>query len=381
MRHFPENSIDLVYLDPPFFSNRKYEVIWNDGYELRAFEDRWKGGVNNYVGWMAERIREIHRVLKEDGLMYLHCDYYAGHYLKVECDKIFGYGNFRNEIIWCYSGGGIPKKDFPNKHDTIFRYSKSKDYKYYPEYKEYSEGTQERGRTQIKGKYFDEGLRKEGTPITDWWTDIKYIHSPTDYERLGYPTQKSEELLSRIIKTSSDANDIVLDPFCGCGTAIASAQKMKDKKDKPVPRRWIGIDVSPTACKLMAKRMKAITGKNPAMIGMPKSVADLHKLQPFDFQNWVMDKLYARVNPRKTGDMGIDGYYLDGSPIQVKQSEDVHRPVVDSMEAVLHRIGKTKGVIVAFSFTKGSYEEVANAKNNQGLEITLKTVEEILNET
>ncbi|MGI0068815.1 MAG: DNA methyltransferase [Nitrosopumilaceae archaeon] len=358
--------------------------MWNDGYEIRAFEDRWKGGVNNYVGWMAKRLSECHRVLKKNGLMYLHCDYYAGHYLKVECDKIFGYNNFRNEIIWCYSGGGIPKKDFPNKHDTIFRYSKTNDYKYYPEFKAYSEGTVERGRTAVKAKFFENGvpkLRKEGTPITDWWTDIKYIHSPTDYEKLGYPTQKSEELLTRIIKISSDADDIVLDPFCGCGTAIASAQKMTDKDGKPAPRRWIGIDVSPTACKLMAKRMKKITGTNPNMIGMPKSLADLKKLQPFEFQNWVMDKLYARVSPRKVGDMGIDGFYIDGSPIQVKQSGDVSRPVVDAMEAVLGRIDKKKGVIVAYSFSKGAYEEVARAKREQGLEITLKTVNEILSET
>ncbi len=381
LRHFPENSVDLIYLDPPFFSNKQYEVIWNDGYELRAFEDRWKGGVSNYVGWMVERLRECHRVLKNDGLLYLHCDWHAGHYLKVECDKIFGYENFRNEIVWCYSGGGTPRNDFPSKHDTIFRYSKTKDYTYYPEYKPYSEGTLQRGRTQVKGKYFDEGLRKAGTPVTDWWTDIKYIHSPTDYERQGYPTQKSEELLTRIIKTSSDPDDIVLDPFCGCGTAIAAAQKMKDEKDQPEPRRWIGIDVSPTACKLMAKRMKSITKKEATVIGLPKSVADLRNLQPFEFQNWVMEKLYARVNPKKVGDLGIDGYYIDGSPIQVKQSDQVTRPVVDAMEAAMQRIGQKKGIIVAFSFTKGTYEEVARVKLEQGLEITLKTVEEILKET
>jgi len=113
----------------------QYEVIWNDGYEIRAFEDRWKGGVQHYVAWMVERIEQCYRVLRKTGLFYLHCDWHAGHYLKVECDKIFGYGNFRNEIVWCYSGGGIPRRDFPSKHDTIFRYSKSDKYTYHPEYK------------------------------------------------------------------------------------------------------------------------------------------------------------------------------------------------------------------------------------------------------
>lgn len=106
LRHFPENCVDMVYADPPFFSNEQYEVIWGDGYELRAFEDRWKGGIQNYIAWMKERIIECHRVLKDTGLFYLHCDWHAGHYLKVMCDEIFGYNNFRNEIVWCYSGGG-----------------------------------------------------------------------------------------------------------------------------------------------------------------------------------------------------------------------------------------------------------------------------------
>jgi hypothetical protein len=124
-----------------------------------------------------------------------------------------------------------------------------------------------------------------------------------------------------------------------------------------------------------------LLGAKFSEIGLPKTTAELKALQPFEFQNWVMEKLYARVNPRKTGDMGIDGYYIDGSPIQVKQSEDIGRNVVDNFETAMQRIGKNKGVIVAFSFGKGAHEEVARAKLEQGLEITLKTVEEILKET
>ncbi len=250
MTKFPDACVDLIYADPPFFSNQNYEVSKEDAYGTRGFEDRWIGGIQTYISWMVARIEQIHRILKGSGLFYLHCGIHASHYLKIECDRIFGYDNFRNEIIWCYSGGGIPKKDFPNKHDIIFRYSKSKDYIYNPEYKPYTPGTVQRGRTPIKGKYYSEGLRKEGTPITDWWTDIKYIHSPTDKERLGYPTQKSEALLERIIKSSSNINDIVLDPFSGSGTTIAVAHKLA--------RRWIGIEISTVACNLMRDRMKGL---------------------------------------------------------------------------------------------------------------------------
>jgi hypothetical protein len=218
-------------------------------------------------------------------------------------------------------------------------------------------------------KYLDEA---EGLLLQDIWVDVPPVQAHAE-ERLGYPTQKPEKLLERIITVSSNPTDIVLDPFCGCGTAIAVAHKLG--------RRWVGIDVSPTACKLMVKRMHRITRTNINIVGLPKTLSDLKKLHPFEFQNWVMDKLYARVNPRKTGDMGIDGYYLDGTPIQVKQYDNVGRVDVDKFETAIQRAGRNKGVIVAYSFGKGAYEEVARVKSEAGLEIILKTAEEILKET
>ncbi|MDH5460207.1 MAG: site-specific DNA-methyltransferase, partial [Candidatus Bathyarchaeota archaeon] len=125
---FPECSIDLIYVDPPFFSNRQYEIIWGNGYEFRAFEDRWKGGIKNYIAWMEPKIRECHRVLKPTGTMYLHCDWHANAHLRILMDKIFGENYFKNEIIWYYRGGGVPKKDFARRHDTILRYIKSNKY-------------------------------------------------------------------------------------------------------------------------------------------------------------------------------------------------------------------------------------------------------------
>ena len=392
-RHIPDNSIDLIYADPPFFSNKQYEVIWGDGYELRAFEDRWKGGINNYLAWMEPRLRQCHRVLKKTGSFYLHCDYHASHYLKVRMDRIFDESKFRNEIIWFYGPKASQKYPaFQKKHDTIFLYTKTDNFTFNQMLQEYSKATlaerktrfkfkDEKGRYRMttrrdsKGKkYRAKVYLHKGVAMADVW-DVPIIN-PTSKERLGYPTQKPEALLERTIQASSNPMDIVLDPFCGCGTTIAVAHKLG--------RRWIGIDVSPTACKLMAKRMRNIGFTKIKIIGLPRTVEELKALQPFEFQNWVFEKLHGRVNPRKVGDMGIDGWVELDVPTQVKQSEKVGRNVVDKFETAIRRYGKKKGVIVAFSFTKDAYDEVARVKlldEMNRLEIKLKTVEEILRET
>ncbi|MDR0328946.1 MAG: hypothetical protein LBI05_11685, partial [Planctomycetaceae bacterium] len=126
MKTLEKESVDLIYLDPPFFSNRNYEVIWGDEGEIRSFKDRWAGGIEHYIAWLKERVELMYRLLKKTGSIFLHCDWHANAYIRVEIlDKIFGRKNFRNEIIWCYNVGGKSKTDFANKHDTIYRYSKS----------------------------------------------------------------------------------------------------------------------------------------------------------------------------------------------------------------------------------------------------------------
>ncbi|MCP8304180.1 MAG: restriction endonuclease [archaeon] len=163
--------------------------------------------------------------------------------------------------------------------------------------------------------------------------------------------------------------DIILDPFCGCGTAIVVAHKLG--------RRWIGIDVSPTACDLMETRMRKI-GAKPVLVGMPMTEDDLRKIQPFEFQNWVCKRLFGRISKRKSSDMGIDGYTFEGHPIQVKQSDNVGRNVVDNFETAMRRAKKNIGVIVAFSFSKGAYEEIARAKLHGNLDIRAITIKELL---
>lgn len=367
--------MDLIYLDPPFFSNKNYEVIWGDGYELRAFKDRWKGGIQNYLKWMVERLRDCHHVLKDTGSIYLHCDWHAGHYLKVEMDRIFGYNNFRNEIVWCYSGPSNSTNDFPKKHDTIFRYTKTNTFSFSSQHTSHKSGIHNKGSLFNAKDNKNDILREReqiGKLIEDWWVDIPTGAHISKHERLGYPTQKPEALLERIIKSSSNPTDIVLDPFCGCGTAIAVAQKLG--------RRWIGIDVSPSACKLMASRLRklGVSIGDKDIVGLPHTIDGIKSMEPFEFQNWVCQKLNARVSQKKTGDMGIDGIIIDGRPLQVKQSENIGRQVIDLFETSLRRVKKDSGVIVALSFGKGAYEEVARAKLRDNIHIELKTVNELL---
>ena len=207
----------------------------------------------------------------------------------------------------------------------------------------------------------------------DVWTDIPPIQSQSK-ERMGYPTQKPVALLERIISISANKEDIVLDPFCGCGTTLVAAQKLK--------RKWIGIDISPTACKLMKKRIQKEFKINVQLIRGEVDLNYVKKLPPFEFQNWVVvDKFLGTVSRTKSGDFGVDGstpQIMGGCPIQVKQSENIGRNVVDNFETAMRRLNKKKGFIVAFSFGSGAIEEVARAKNQEGIEIILRTVKELL---
>jgi DNA modification methylase len=391
---FPEQSVDLIYVDPPFFSNRHYEIIWGNGYELRAFEDRWKGGINNYIAWMEPKIRECHRVLKETGSMYLHCDWHANAHLRILMDKIFGENMFRNAIVWHYSGWNKKNKwNFNSRHDTILFYAKSEKQLFYSwtrpwaSKQEYVKVRKQKIRVDPKTKKeyvlsdagngkrvmrFLEDAVKSGAYVDDVW-DIDKLNNSAK-EAIGYPTQKPEALLERIISASSNPMDIVLDPMCGCGTAIATAHKLG--------RRWIGIDVSPVACKVMVSRMQKIGVKIALsdIVNLPKSVEELEAMTPFDFQNWVIQKLYGRPSKTKVGDFGVDGWLTTGEPVQVKQSKNIGRNIVDNFETAIRRQGKRVGLIVAFSFGKGANEEVARAKLEEGLEIRLKTVKDLVKE-
>lgn len=411
-------KVDLIYLDPPFFSHRHYEVVWGDEAEVRSFKDRWSGGIHVYIEWMRERVIKMYDILKDTSSFYLHCDWHAGHYLKVMLDEVFGHTKFRNEIIWkrtpfAGSSKAIAKK-FPHSHDSIFFFTKTDNYLFNQIYRPYEKDYYKRFRNpdnDSRGAYqsvllktysektFDK-LKKEnklippqktgakwrykqfltdlkGRQVENIWTDINMIN-PVAKERLGYPTQKPEALLERIIKTSSNKDDLILDPFCGCGTAMAVAQKLN--------RKWIGIDISPTAISLIEKRLEklgAIKGKDFDSIGMPTTVTALKGLEPFEFQNWVINEMQAKQSKKLVADKGINGHiekslYSDEAGIQVKQSEKVGRNVIDNFETALERKKYKRGYIVGFSFTRGANEEVARVREEKGLYIKLIKAEDLL---
>lgn len=407
----PDECVDLIYLDPPFFSNRHYEVIWGDEAEVRSFDDRWKGGVREYVGWMRDRVVEMHRVLKSTGSLYLHCDPAASHHLKLLLDGVFGPNQFRNEIIWKrtpFSGSSKARaQQLPRSHDVIFFYSKGDTWTwngptqpYTAEYlkrfkwddddgrgpyrktllKTYSQATFERlkadnrliepvrqGANYSYKQYLAESSGRR--QIDDVWTDINALN-PAAKERWGYPTQKPEALLARIIAASTNRGDVVLDPFCGCGTSIAVAQQLQ--------RKWVGIDISPQAVRIMKQRVDSF-GANAREIGLPRTIEDLRALGPFEFQNWVIDSVGGMRRQKRSGDLGIDGYsYLLRCPIQVKRSEKVGRNVVDNFETAIERDGKDMGYIVAFSFTRDAYDEAARSREVGKTQVHLVPVADLL---
>lgn len=252
MRSLPDACIDLIYIDPPFFSGRNYNCIFGDDDEVRSFKDIWDGGLPTYLAWMNARLWEMKRLLKESGQIFVHLDYHAVHYVKVELDKIFGCDNFRNEIVWHYPSMSATKRDFPRKHDTILRYVKSIDnYSFFPDEVRipYAESTKDRAK--YGGAGFDDSgganyLKADGKiPDTVW--PIPHLKGK---ERIGYPTQKPEALIERIIMATTSPGDTVADFFSGGGTTIAVAEKLN--------RRWLGVDISRIAVSVARDRIASV---------------------------------------------------------------------------------------------------------------------------
>lgn len=414
LRELPSESVDLVYLDPPFNSNRTYNVLFKERSgtdsqaQIQAFDDTWlwsqesdallremteegtvplkvaeaieamakllgKNDMLAYLVMMTPRLVELHRVLKPTGSLYLHCDPTASHYLKIILDAVFGVQNFRSEITWKRtSSHNDAKRQYGNLSDSILYFGKADHTVYNVQYQEYDpkyldsfyrhydengrrfrldnlrspnprpnltyeykgfpphrngwavslEKMQELdrqdrlwfpskpdGRIQLK-RYLDE---MPGVPLGDMWTDIQPIQSQAN-ERLGYPTQKPVALLERIINASSNPGDVVLDPFCGCGTTISAAQKLG--------RNWIGIDISFLSVDLIRKRLIDEFGpeieETYDLIGIPEDAGGARSLfnhSPFEFERWAVSLVGGTPNEKQVGDRGIDGvsrFPLDG---------------------------------------------------------------------
>jgi site-specific DNA-methyltransferase (adenine-specific) len=451
-----DESVDLIYLDPPFNSSRSYNVLFRDesgassDAQITAFDDTWHWGPSAeqayfdiiqanpgvvddllaalrsiigenqmmaYLVMMAARLVEMHRVLKPKGSLYLHCDPTASHYLKIILDTVFGGMNFRSEIIWKRtSAHGNASKNFGNLTDTILYYSKSSQYTFNQIFTEYSEkylknfyrhidASGRRYRLsdlrnpsyrpnliyeykvykphpngwavskEIMEKYDKEGRlyfpknpegriqlinyldKMPGMPVSSLWDDIPPI-SAAAAERLGYPTQKPFALLERIIQASSNPGDIIMDPFCGCGTAIAAAEKLE--------RKWIGIDITYLAINLIENRMKnmypnihfEVIGK-PQDIGSARNLAERDRYQ---FQWWALSLIGARPlggmelggKGKKGSDKGIDGIinYIDSANKESKQvfvqvkSGHVNSATIRDLRGVLQREHGEIGVLI-----------------------------------
>jgi len=387
---FPDNSVDLIYLDPPFSSNKNYSANYRDSSGVKmSFDDMWKGKLEAYIDYMRPRLVQMKRVLKPTGSIYYHCDYHANHYVRIILDEIFGARNFQNEIIWCYSGGGVPKTAFARKHDTIFMYSKTnaKERVFNIQYMEYSDASRKlvssRGGVSIDGKERD---LSRGAHMNDWWIDINALQTWSP-EKVGYPTQKPIKLLSRIILASSNAEDVVLDPFCGSGSTCVTAALLK--------RKFIGIDVSMNACDVAVSRLRSQAGfdikiddiKNligkdvPDVIGgesdTMKYMRWLAANDPFKFQSVCCSKIGAEVTLKKSDDHGRDGITKDGDPVQVKGSDKVGRGKLQQFVGTIKEFNRKAGVFIAFSFARSAYEYASTIKRNDGIDIKLMSVNDL----
>jgi site-specific DNA-methyltransferase (adenine-specific) len=450
--YVPDESIDLIYLDPPFNSNRSYNVLFKETSstasqaQIEAFEDTWHWGkvaqgtfeeialhgadstarllkamvdalghndVTAYLTIMAVRLVELRRVLKPTGSIYLHCDPTASHYLKALMDSIFGPRNFRNEISWKRTNARSTEGRCPRVHDTLLFYTggdsflfkpltvkadKSKlphtlitgpDGKKYQTYELTGPGVTQSGESGKPWRGFDpskmgrhwansfavmdevdqKGLihwARDGFPrrraaepfddesrtvtVGDVWTDVDRINQAAG-ERLGYPTQKPLALLERVITASSNPGDVVLDPFCGCGTAIHAAHKLG--------RQWIGIDITHLAIGLVRRRMEdAFAGLKIEVVGEPVDLSGARELaahDPFQFQWWALDKIDAQPigDKRKGMDRGIDGIipFLESRTdrkraiVSVKGGSISSKDIRD-LKGVLEREGEPLGVLL-----------------------------------
>ena len=460
--HIRDESVDLIYIDPPFNSKRNYNMIWDEATaQTEAFRDTWSlrsiadeealifenepqrysalhevitsfdtllkrsdPSLYAYLVNIGLRIVEMHRVLKNTGSFYLHCDPAAGHYLKILLDAVFGKNSFRNEIIWCYSIGGTPKKDFARKHDVIFRYSKGEDWTFNDESmlvriprkpsSHMKVITDEDGRTWQEKR--DRATGKEyrypfDKVAPDYWP-IEQLNRE-DAERLGFDTQKPLRLIERIIAASSDEDDIVLDAYCGCGTTVVAAQKLN--------RRWIGIDITYIAVDLIKQRLidhyyleksgsslkeaTKLFNREVEVFGIPRDLEGARALATKttgdrvrkEFEKWAVFTFGGVFFEKLGADRGIDGYcYIvdlgkEGKAermrayIQVK-SGSVGVAQIRDFSHVIDREGAPLGIFITLHPpTKDMINEVERMpKYRNGLtgqeydRIIIVTVEELL---
>ncbi len=415
----PPGSVDLVYLDPPFKSGQKYNQIFRgpsgrkSAAQRQAFKDTWEWGPEAmnafhdtldtapidvrialqslrsivgetsllaYLSMMAPRLVELERVLVDGGSLYLHCDPTASHYLKVLLDAVFGPNGFQNEVIWSYRRWPSPSNHYQRMHDCLLFYAKGKKgpKTFNVEYEPTSDSYQKRfgGKTQrldpeTKSRKITSEEESKGMPLRDVWS-ISII-AGFSKERTGWPTQKPARLLERIISVSSNEGDVVMDPFCGCGTAVDVAEKLK--------RRWIGIDIARHATDVIEDRLQKTHGPGVKatyeFIPKPVTAEDARKLKdaPFLFQWWALEKVGAQPAPKRKGpDKGVDGrlYFrehvgadaIDAKQVVISVKAGQTGPHhVRELRGVVEREGAAIGVLITLRKpTKAMLSEAAESE-------------------
>lgn len=340
LKRVKKESVDLVYMDPPFFTQRKHSLSTRDESKKYEFDDSWDS-IEDYLSMIEDCLKECKRVLKSTGSIFLHCDKAASHNLRVSLDKVFGNENFQSEIIWSYKRWSNSKKGLLNAHQNIYFYSKSKDFKFNPVFKDYAPTTnvdqilQDRQRTKNGKSVYkkDEngnivlGKEKKGVPLSDVW-EIPYLN-PKAKERVGYPTQKPVLLLQQILEITTDEGDLVLDPFNGSGTTCVAAKSMD--------RNFIGIDMSPDAVELAKQRLEDMIITESALL--KKGVDEYSKKNEEELA--LLKSIDAIPVQRNSG---IDGFlkeHYKGKPVPVK-IQSAYESLNDAKEK-LERSSANKG--------------------------------------
>jgi DNA modification methylase len=391
MRQLPSNSIDLIYIDPPFFSGRVYNVIFGDKNEVRSFNDIWEGGMPGYLIWLNARLYEMKRLLKPTGSIYVHLDWHAAHYVKVEMDKIFGSDNFVNEVVWHYFAfKRKTARNFPRKHDCILLYGKSDERVWNVQYKPHRPEYVARFKKDKDGRLYRDDVnptrggrrtiyldKVPGDIVDSVWDEIPPVN-PVAEERIGYPTQKPEALLERIISASSNDGDVVADFFCGGGTTPAVAQRLN--------RRWIACDQSRIAVAITADRVtRVVEEKIGKVFPVPDftvehwgvyEIPKLEKYAPERFREFVVRAFGGKpesVSPHIHGTRhGIPLYVGEPSRATRITKDDV----IKFAEAIFKERRSNFGTMLAWNFGPDAKRaaEILAARENKRVDFVRLTL-------
>jgi DNA modification methylase len=396
MRQLPSESIDLIYIDPPFFSGRQYNVIFGDQNELRSFSDIWEGGMPGYLVWLNARLYEMKRLLKRTGTIFVHLDWHASHYVKVEMDKILGHNRFVNEVIWAYTGTGAPKRGFKRKHDVLLVYCKEDDFFFDAESagEPMSEKTKgkftmvdEQGRQYKQYKHPDGTYHRQYldpdklTRKRDVW-EISTIQSWN--EKIGYPTQKPEALLAEVVGCCSPKGGVVADFFCGGGTTAAVAQRLG--------RRWIACDQSRVAVAITADRLtRQVEELTGALFPVPDFTVEhwgvyearhLASMPPDQFRAFVLRCFGATAEDAQYGVHGMKG----AVPIWVGAPSPKEAATAADVQGFANAIRRTlryqqdnlrDGIMLAWAFRPDAMEAAERLRQLEQIDLNFIRLEQV----